>query len=753
MKYQLKIFKWFRENSAVYKNVFAKKVLLPATIVGLVGAAAGVGLAFSGLTAGASVFWTGSIAATIRTLASIGLVGGFGLTVGGLIAGNQITKAIHRRALNKHKGWTNEEVLQTLNGDYSYENIKSLTNLPVNAFINKIIETQNKIRNSHNPIANYFRRRRNRNRLHSLASFEDKLRNSKNADTDKVGVTNALLNYIEEFRQTNLENSYARRLLTGKKVFEDADIYGKHNPNLGTRKNVKKDKEAVYSRVRELMPKFVESHIFGNGKSDALNYEQLGINKSKIVDVYSPDATVSYKKGLYRPLTKEEKKPLLKRIKEIDKTEARSNIKQTSQEEGVVQTFGSGLKPNPDQVKGKKSAKRFRLRKNKSEITEEVSEKTGNESTISTFGNGNPTSQAQQGQGVNRQRQTSTFGNPNVVQTPTDSTTSAEKKTTIPRFVQNPSDDYKNLRERASQGRNNTNPQQPVVPQNPLVLEDDPDLAQPKMPEIPKFARKNNGKEQGQPQGRRNIFEEQPEQNRSNKQSKAVNNNPAQPVQQQPAQPVQPVQQQPAQPVQPVQQQTPENENNNNNGKPSVFDTLINGANKELEKGKQSKTEQSISSQPSVVYNYNGLDQSYLDSSVSGEVESSQSITYSEGQSSKTTKKTNSSGSKSYTATPVEGEAGKYYIGKDRNIKARRIQGTNYYVDEEGNVRYTSGNLVSEKKLVNIRIPGKDNGDTLTVTAVDKNGKTYQGTVSRKNSSATSDNDNNVDNPDDVLKP
>ncbi len=245
---------------------FFKKVVAPALVTGVACAGVGVGLGLSGIVAGSSLLWSGSILATAITLGSIGFSAYLVLTPTITLIKNGFTRLHYNRMVRKNKYGTNLQIIQNSNE----KNLANIDNLPVNKLIRKIQRTNEKIING-NRFVNYFRRNVNRNRLHALSKYYEELQGIKYTETDR-GATEKLKNYIAKTIRNNVENQYKYSLIRDKKIVEDLDIFGKHDINVTNRRHVNKGKSHVYNRANSLFADIViNDHILGTKPNNKNN--------------------------------------------------------------------------------------------------------------------------------------------------------------------------------------------------------------------------------------------------------------------------------------------------------------------------------------------------------------------------------------------------------------------------------------------------------------------------------------------------
>lgn len=153
------------------KRAFAwKKFGIPTIVTAVVCAAVGGIIAASGLVAGALPFLTDSLILNITSLGVLGAFAGAVITPIVIVLKNKLTRYHYA-----HKyGTKTDNLNRILNSDLSkLADIENL-NLPINELFKKFKKTEEKIRNSQNSknpfvrLANRYREKTNRNRLHEI---------------------------------------------------------------------------------------------------------------------------------------------------------------------------------------------------------------------------------------------------------------------------------------------------------------------------------------------------------------------------------------------------------------------------------------------------------------------------------------------------------------------------------------------------------------------------------------------------------
>ena len=197
------------------KTAFAaKKIGIPTLITTAVCAVVGGAIAASGLVAGALPFLTDSLFLNITSLATLGAFAGAIITPIVIIAKNAIVRSYYAR---KYGTKTNNLSIVLNSGIENVADIENL-NLPINELFKKFKKTQEKIekkKHSKNPfsrLANFFREKTNRNRLHEIMNVLKKtnaeLKTSQDPATrEKLGLFQRYL--VDQTKNLELSRKYA----------------------------------------------------------------------------------------------------------------------------------------------------------------------------------------------------------------------------------------------------------------------------------------------------------------------------------------------------------------------------------------------------------------------------------------------------------------------------------------------------------------------------------------------------------------
>ena len=197
------------------KTAFAaKKIGIPTLITTAVCAVVGGAIAASGLVAGALPFLTDSLFLNITSLATLGAFAGAIITPIVIVAKNAIVRSYYAR---KYGTKTNNLSIVLNSGIENVADIENL-NLPINELFKKFKKTQEKIekkKHSKNPfsrLANFFREKTNRNRLHEIMNVLKKtnaeLKTSQDPATrEKLGLFQRYL--VDQTKNLELSRKYA----------------------------------------------------------------------------------------------------------------------------------------------------------------------------------------------------------------------------------------------------------------------------------------------------------------------------------------------------------------------------------------------------------------------------------------------------------------------------------------------------------------------------------------------------------------
>ena len=220
------------------KTAFAgKKIGIPTLITTAICAVFGAAIAASGLVAGAIPFLTDSLLLNIGSLATLGAAFGAVITPIAIVAKNAIVRSYFARKY----GTKTNNLATLLNSDITNSADIEKLNLPINELFKKFKKTEEKIqkaKHSKNPfsrIANYFREKTNRNRLHEvinvLKKTNEDLKNSQDPTTEtKLGLFQRYL--VDQTKNLELSRRYAdilARSRVGKKEKNHiADLKASH---------------------------------------------------------------------------------------------------------------------------------------------------------------------------------------------------------------------------------------------------------------------------------------------------------------------------------------------------------------------------------------------------------------------------------------------------------------------------------------------------------------------------------------------
>lgn len=220
------------------KTAFAgKKIGIPTLITTAICAVIGGAIAASGLVAGAIPFLTDSLLLNIGSLATLGAAFGAVITPIAIVAKNAIVRSYFARKY----GTKTNNLATLLNSDITNSADIEKLNLPINELFKKFKKTEEKIqkaKHSKNPfsrIANYFREKTNRNRLHEvinvLKKTNEDLKNSQDPTTEtKLGLFQRYL--VDQTKNLELSRRYAdilARSRVGKKEKNHiADLKASH---------------------------------------------------------------------------------------------------------------------------------------------------------------------------------------------------------------------------------------------------------------------------------------------------------------------------------------------------------------------------------------------------------------------------------------------------------------------------------------------------------------------------------------------
>lgn len=220
------------------KTAFAgKKIGIPTLITTAICAVIGGAIAASGLVAGAIPFLTDSLLLNIGSLATLGAAFGAVITPIAIVAKNAIVRSYFARKY----GTKTNNLATLLNSDITNSADIEKLNLPINELFKKFKKTEEKIqkaKHSKNPfsrIANYFREKTNRNRLHEvinvLKKTNEDLKNSQDPTTEtKLGLFQRYL--VDQTKNLELSRRYAdilaRSRVDKKEKNHIADLKASH---------------------------------------------------------------------------------------------------------------------------------------------------------------------------------------------------------------------------------------------------------------------------------------------------------------------------------------------------------------------------------------------------------------------------------------------------------------------------------------------------------------------------------------------
>lgn len=220
------------------KTAFAgKKIGIPTLITTAICAVIGGAIAASGLVAGAIPFLTDSLLLNIGSLATLGAAFGAVITPIAIVAKNAIVRSYFARKY----GTKTNNLATLLNSDITNSADIEKLNLPINELFKKFKKTEEKIqkaKHSKNPfsrIANYFREKTNRNRLHEvinvLKKTNENLKNSQDPTTEtKLGLFQRYL--VDQTKNLELSRRYAdilaRSRVDKKEKNHIADLKASH---------------------------------------------------------------------------------------------------------------------------------------------------------------------------------------------------------------------------------------------------------------------------------------------------------------------------------------------------------------------------------------------------------------------------------------------------------------------------------------------------------------------------------------------
>ena len=289
------------------KTAFAgKKIGIPTLITTVICAVFGAAIAASGLVAGAIPFLTDSLLLNIGSLATLGAAFGAVITPIAIVAKNAIVRSYFARKY----GTKTNNLATLLNSDITNSADIEKLNLPINELFKKFKKTEEKIqkaKHSKNPfsrIANYFREKTNRNRLHEvinvLKKTNENLKNSQDPTTEtKLGLFQRYL--VDQTKNLELSRRYAdilARSRVGKKEKNHiADLKASHKdeykklamdvlskgfPTPASPVNVKKEPIKKEEKVGKAVEKSLRDYLREYGENSlSVQKEKSFIEKNK----------------------------------------------------------------------------------------------------------------------------------------------------------------------------------------------------------------------------------------------------------------------------------------------------------------------------------------------------------------------------------------------------------------------------------------------------------------------------------------
>ena len=289
------------------KTAFAgKKIGIPTLITTAICAVIGGAIAASGLVAGAIPFLTDSLLLNIGSLATLGAAFGAVITPIAIVAKNAIVRSYFARKY----GTKTNNLATLLNSDITNSADIEKLNLPINELFKKFKKTEEKIqkaKHSKNPfsrIANYFREKTNRNRLHEVINVLKKtnadLKNSQDPTTEtKLGLFQRYL--VDQTKNLELSRRYAdilARSRVGKKEKNHIanlkashkdeykklamDVLSKGFPTPASPVNVKKEPIKKEEKVGKVVEKSLRDYLREYGENTLrVQNEKSFIEKNK----------------------------------------------------------------------------------------------------------------------------------------------------------------------------------------------------------------------------------------------------------------------------------------------------------------------------------------------------------------------------------------------------------------------------------------------------------------------------------------
>ncbi len=261
---------------AKFWTVF-RKYLLPPVLVG--GAAATAGwLTTMFVQAGTNILWTGSVAGTALSFGALGVAGTLGV-IGAVKAAKAFTRLYYERKYGR-TAKKNDALLNELN-EFDEEHITSYDDLVKTAGALPIVKLMELIRKKDELILkrrglaswlNPLTRTMNRNRLHELMRYKQKLADIDAADPS-YSKLKLLEKHLDTFLLANMENYFKQTRRTKNKAkFQNADIEAKHV--MHSKKLVD-----VRSYINKRLAEIASLHVFGANADPTLIIEAADMRK------------------------------------------------------------------------------------------------------------------------------------------------------------------------------------------------------------------------------------------------------------------------------------------------------------------------------------------------------------------------------------------------------------------------------------------------------------------------------------------
>ncbi len=289
------------------KTAFAgKKIGIPTLITTAICAVIGGAIAASGLVAGAIPFLTDSLLLNIGSLATLGAAFGAVITPIAIVAKNAIVRSYFARKY----GTKTNNLATLLNSDITNSADIEKLNLPINELFKKFKKTEEKIqkaKHSKNPfsrIANYFREKTNRNRLHEVINVLKKtnadLKNSQDPTTEtKLGLFQRYLvyqtknlelsrRYADILARSRVDKKEKNHIANLKASHKDEykklamDVLSKGFPTPASPVNVKKEPIKKEETVGKVVEKSLRDYLREYGENTlSVQNEKSFIEKNK----------------------------------------------------------------------------------------------------------------------------------------------------------------------------------------------------------------------------------------------------------------------------------------------------------------------------------------------------------------------------------------------------------------------------------------------------------------------------------------